>query len=48
MVWPPIPSYVPFNVFDSFQDPIQDLPPRELIKLKEIEVPQVKRKGTVE
>lgn len=46
MTWPPTPTYVPFNVFDSFQDPIQDLPPRERIKLKEIELPEVKLKGT--
>lgn len=46
MVWPPMPSYVPFNVFDSFKDPIEDLPPRECIKLKPIEIPEVKKKDT--
>lgn len=44
MVWPASPSFVPFNVFDSFQDPIEDLPPRESIKLKEIEMPEPKKK----
>lgn len=46
MVWPSAPSYVPFNVFDSFQDPIEDLPARESVKLKEIEVPEPKKKET--
>lgn len=44
--WPSRPSYVPFNVFDTFNDPIEDLPAREWIKLKEVEIPEVKKKET--
>lgn len=29
MVWPVPCAFVPFNVFQKFHDPIQDLPPRE-------------------
>lgn len=46
MVWPASSSYIPFNVFDSFQEPIQDLPPRDRIKLKEIETPTSRKKET--